>query len=173
MELAHEPIFIASVLPSPEDLDAWNPSERHCCHDCGCYEGELHERGCDMERCPFCLGQLISCSCSNKHFYPEYNYLAHPYCNLPKRVYEKGLPKKQADEWEKVLERKGRIPYVRTPNLCARCGKCWPDMFHEDEWDRVIPADIAEEMLCYPCYLTIRNFVLRAREDGKCQKKNA
>lgn len=31
------------------------------CHDCDCYEGEFHEEGCDMERCPECGGQLISC----------------------------------------------------------------------------------------------------------------
>src|SRR5665647_411105 len=33
------------------------------CHDCGVSEGEIHEYGCDMEVCPFCGGQLISCDC--------------------------------------------------------------------------------------------------------------
>ncbi len=34
------------------------------CHDCGAKEGEIHMWGCDMEECPFCGGQLISCDCS-------------------------------------------------------------------------------------------------------------
>jgi len=42
------------------------------CHDCGVAEGHLHEPGCDMERCPFCGGQLITCGCANEHFYPAY-----------------------------------------------------------------------------------------------------
>jgi len=36
------------------------------CHDCGAKAGELHSLGCDMERCPICKGQLISCQ--QKHF---------------------------------------------------------------------------------------------------------
>ena len=33
------------------------------CHDCNISPGGLHHPGCDMERCPKCKGQLISCSC--------------------------------------------------------------------------------------------------------------
>ena len=38
------------------------------CHDCNIkYErGNIHHFGCDMERCPNCGGQLISCGCSKK-----------------------------------------------------------------------------------------------------------
>jgi hypothetical protein len=35
------------------------------CHDCGCKAGGYHHAGCDMETCPECGGQLISCS----HYY--------------------------------------------------------------------------------------------------------
>lgn len=33
------------------------------CHDCGIINGNIHHSGCDMERCPVCKGQLISCDC--------------------------------------------------------------------------------------------------------------
>jgi len=36
-------------------------SER--CHDCNCKVGEYHHPSCDMERCPKCDGQLITCGC--------------------------------------------------------------------------------------------------------------
>ena len=35
--------------------------ERNLCHDCGAKPGELHEYGCDVEHCPTCGHQLISC----------------------------------------------------------------------------------------------------------------
>lgn len=35
--------------------------EPHNCHDCNTPLGGIHHSGCDMERCPICGGQLISC----------------------------------------------------------------------------------------------------------------
>ena len=36
------------------------------CHACGIEnkKGNFHHPGCDMERCPKCKGQLISCGCN-------------------------------------------------------------------------------------------------------------
>lgn len=33
------------------------------CHDCGATKGQFHHPGCDMEECPECHGQAISCAC--------------------------------------------------------------------------------------------------------------
>ncbi len=39
------------------------------CHDCGIVnkKGNIHHSGCDMEQCPRCEGQLISCDCEVQH----------------------------------------------------------------------------------------------------------
>lgn len=36
------------------------------CYDCGAKPGELHDPGCDVERCPECGYQFISCGCKNE-----------------------------------------------------------------------------------------------------------
>ncbi len=46
----------------PTSTEHFNePSGR--CHDCGIKHGYSHHPGCDVEHCPKCKGQLISCGC--------------------------------------------------------------------------------------------------------------
>jgi hypothetical protein len=33
------------------------------CHDCKAKPGDPHKAGCDVERCPLCGGQLLTCPC--------------------------------------------------------------------------------------------------------------
>lgn len=129
----------------------------HVCHDCGAREGQLHDFGCDMERCPFCGHQLISCDC----VYGILGYTldrAKPYSGLPKRMYEDGLTDEEAELWLDALTEKGRIPYVQWPNLCHRCGELWPTMFMvpDVEWETYIEPEHHRDMLCRKCYDEIR-----------------
>lgn len=40
------------------------PGER--CPDCNALYGHYHHPGCDIERCPVCGRQLISCGCADE-----------------------------------------------------------------------------------------------------------
>jgi hypothetical protein len=49
-----------TILPASTHHFA-EPSGR--CHDCNIVHGGYHHIGCDVERCPRCGRQLISCGC--------------------------------------------------------------------------------------------------------------
>jgi len=59
------------AFPDGTKLDsiAYDPAygdESQRCHDCNVMRGGKHHPGCDMERCPKCLGQIISCGCTQE-----------------------------------------------------------------------------------------------------------
>lgn len=45
------------------------------CHDCNVAWGGFHHPGCDMEVCPKCSGQLISCGCIDEEPEDEYEII--------------------------------------------------------------------------------------------------
>lgn len=116
------------------------------CHDCHCKEGELHHSGCDMERCPFCGNQLITCDCC-------YGYLRID-CSEGTYAYKHGLTKEQEERWLAILALKNRIPWINTPNLCVFCGENWPEFFAvpDEEWEKYVVPALQERILCTPCY---------------------
>src|SRR6478672_9937341 len=92
------------------------PSRRHTietCPDCGVRSGELHDLFCLKERCPFCRGQLATCSCignvlklsgSEQQAVDEYvDDSVPPLSNIMER-------------WRDALAKKGRIPFEAFPD---------------------------------------------------------
>lgn len=60
-----------SVFVFKRDTEYYDANKR--CHDCGIANrrGNVHHLGCDVERCPNCGLQLISCSClDDAEYYP-------------------------------------------------------------------------------------------------------
>jgi hypothetical protein len=53
-------ILIGGVLYHPTPFISDDGSR---CGDCNCKSESYHHPGCDMERCPGCGHQLISCGC--------------------------------------------------------------------------------------------------------------
>lgn len=39
-------------------------AEDHACGDCAVIKGQYHVQNCDIEECPNCNGQLLSCDCT-------------------------------------------------------------------------------------------------------------
>jgi hypothetical protein len=132
---------------------------KETCHDCGAEEGDFHVPRCDMERCPFCKGQLITCDCRYEKLglYDSSKYGIET-SHLPPNIYEEGLASEQQEKWSDILEEKGLVPYIRCGGyICALCGSRDDAFFMvpDEEWEQQIPKELQEEIICKSCYENI------------------
>lgn len=113
--------------------------------------GQLHKLGCEYEVCPFCGWQLIACECRYKKLGVD--------CSPGAWAYVHGLTKKQDAQFEKILTKKGRIPYILIPNQCALCGEQWPKDFRvsNHQWEKFVIPPLQKEMLCLECYQELKS----------------
>ncbi len=63
------------------------------------------------------------------------------------------------DDYAKVDYR--RVPYIEYPNICAKCGKLWPNLFgvSTEEWNHYVEPDMRDKILCMDCYTTIKHLI--------------
>lgn len=157
-----------------KDKNGRNHTPKETCGDCGIEEGNYHIPGCDIERCPFCLGQLISCDCCYEmlNLFDRKKY-DDSTAFLPPVIYQKGLTRKQMLQWNEILRAKGLIPFIRYPIFCIKCGALWPEFFRvpDEEWRRYIQLDKQSEVICRECYDYIKDAINNAYQSDHAAVK--
>jgi hypothetical protein len=132
--------------------------------ECDAMEGQLHKFGCRWEYCPFCNLQFIE-DCECRYELLEMNRRLHSpaVSHLPQDIYEKEFSPDQEEQWLKMCEAKGRIPYIYSPQLCSRCGIQWPNFFmvQDSVWNYYSGPGLRDKLLCEECFGEIRSAIDR------------
>jgi len=130
------------------------------CHDCGIVEGELHKENCDMEPCPFCGDQLLTCTC-------RFTELGYEIDNLPVYISNNGLSDVDREIWKEKLQKKGRIPYIFYPNICSICGVLWPIYINIPPEDlmKYTFIDGKRHLFCRKCYNEVKSIIDKGQKD--------
>ena len=90
--------------------------EREVCGDCGVLEGELHLPGCDLERCFWCGGQLLSCGCEMAEDKDRIPWIQYPnICQKCGKLWP-DLFMVPDEEWEHYIE-----SGMRDNVICREC----------------------------------------------------
>lgn len=86
-----------------EEDDDWGgkDNEEDTCADCGCAVGEQHYPNCDIERCPCCGLQMLSCDCGT-----VYSVKPSQMKDLPRMIKEQEIEnKKLKRDIERLLKK--------------------------------------------------------------------
>lgn len=109
------------------------------CFECGAEEGELHKLGCEFELCLWCGNLTANCDhCYADEVHFTKRFLAN------------------------------RVPFIRTPSICPRCGLLLPNMFMVEPatWAKYVPPYLRKEHLCFGCYCEIARWTQAALNPG-------
>jgi len=96
------------------------------CHDCDVKVGELHVLGCDMERCPICGNQLITCDKSHFDMVEQGKHPRIPY-----------------------------IQRLVQCDVCGELSPYFFNV-PDEEWDKYVIPPLQEEVLCIDCYCAMK-----------------
>jgi hypothetical protein len=58
-----------------------------------------------------------------------------------------------------------RVPFIWFPNICEYCGELWPELFMDDDWEKVLPRIYWRKVLCPDCWQYIKGLLVSGKRD--------